>query len=145
MHEPKGGGGLALADVAPRIYAMWHAVDQRRTHDALPYCAPDFVMQVGAIELDLTRFTEFMAARNDAEYDTRHILQNMQVTDADDDALTVSFVSTVWRLEPGADFPTNMVGDVTEQWSMIDGEPRIRRRSLSLFCDTRPVDQRGPG
>ena len=94
---------------------------------------------------DLTRFTEFMAARNDAEYDTRHILQNMQVTDADDDALTVSFVSTVWRLEPGADFPTNMVGDVTEQWSMIDGEPRIRRRSLSLFCDTRPVDQRGPG
>ena len=145
MGDRDNGAGLTLSEVAPRIFAMWHAVDHRRTQEAIPYCASDFVMQIAGTELDLTRFKEFMEARNQADYNTRHILQNMHITHQDDDTVTVSFVSTVWRLEPGQDVPTNMVGDVIEEWSLVDGEPKIRRRNLSLFCQTRPVDQRPTG
>jgi hypothetical protein len=136
---------ISLEDVAQATFEMWRTVDERRTDLTVTYCAEDFVMAVGGRELDLARFRELMAARAEAPYDTRHVLQNLHVVARDEDSVTVAFVSTVWRLEPGADFPTNLVGDVVERWRREgDGELRLVRRELSLFCDTRPLDDRRP-
>ena len=134
---------FSLEQVAQNIHTMWSLVDRRRGSETVAFCAPDFEMSAVGMTFDRSTYESMMRGREAAPYNTRHVVSNLRCVEADDASMKVAFLTTVHRLDDGQDFATISIGDVEEEWVLVDGAPAIRRRAITIAFDGRPADQRG--
>ena len=129
--------------VADRIYGMFALVDRREGRRTVEYCADEFVMTAVGLEFDRAQYEQLMAGREQAPYDTRHLVHNVRVVERDADSVTVRYIGTVHRLDRGDELATVSVVDGEDRWVVRDGQLRLARRELVPVFDGRPVDKRG--
>lgn len=137
---------MPATDVASAIHAclieQYGLVDHRRSEEALRFCSDDFMIHAMGMDLDRSTFETMMIARKDATYDTRHVINNLQILDRTEDGVTVSYITVVYRLDHGDDAPTISVADVTEQWVAGRDHWICGDRSIDVVFDGRPAEKR---
>ena len=96
-----------------------------------PPITADFSLTMGDRSIDADAYRQFVLARAEATYVTRHLVSNFHVVERSDERLAVEFVATVHRREADGDRPTTNVVDFADEWVRVDGQWRQRSRTIS--------------
>jgi hypothetical protein len=120
-------------DVAQLIAENLHHVDSGSAERTVDLVTDDFTMTIGPTTLDRAQYAEIMQRRAQAEHQTRHCFSNLRLVDGNEASVTVAYVATVHRLEPGDATPSTSVSDWTEEWVQAGGGWKARSRVIAPF------------
>jgi hypothetical protein len=122
-----------------QVATMFALVDHGEAPRSLDHCTEDFVMQVGGHDVGRPRYDEFMEARANVDYTTRHAFSNVQMAIEADGSIGLEYLVTVVRREHADGHVSQSAADFGDRWTHIDGRWLLARRSIDLAIDSRPA------